>query len=88
MTDEMEELKSLRASNHAFSMQVEAQQKLLDALATPNVSYFDMTPAEEIARLESRVKGLEKLCEEAHEVIREHAPGFSNLIDRLEIETM
>lgn len=59
MTDEMEELESLRASNHAFSMQVEAQQKLLDALTTPNVSYFDMTPAEEIAQLESKVKRLE-----------------------------
>lgn len=43
----------------ALEARVKRMQDLLDTLTTPNVSYFDMTPAEEIARLESRVAELE-----------------------------
>ena len=46
---------------------LQKMQELLDILTTPNVSYFDMTPAEEIARLESALtaarKALEKIAQ-------------------------
>jgi len=32
----------------------------------------------------ARVAELERLCEECHEVIREYAPGFTVLLNKLE----
>ena len=43
---------------------------------------------EELEILRIHVAELEKLCQEAHEVIRDHAPGFNVLLDRLELETI
>lgn len=46
-----------RCGIDALEAKIKGMQDLLDALTTPNVSYFDMTPAEEIARLEAIVTG-------------------------------
>lgn len=58
LQSKVEELEAIQAK----------QQDLLDALTAPNVSYFDMTPAEEIARLEARLQEgqsvLKRRCEE------------------------
>ena len=67
----------------SLAMQVNAkQQDLLDALTTPNVSYFDMTPAEEIAQLEARLQEgqsvLKRSLRVSNQTTRRHAASWSS----------
>jgi|GEM_PF-6832149 len=78
----------------SLAMQVNAkQQDLLDALTTPNVSYFDMTPAEEIAQLEARLQEgqsvLKRRCEECdrYRAALEWIAGKENHAAGLEINS-
>lgn len=45
----------------------------------------DRDPDHIIRDQRDRIEELENLCDECHEVIREHAPGFTALLNKLEI---
>lgn len=54
-----ESASALEAHARDLTARLAKMQEILDIITTPNVSYFDMTPAEEIARLEARLQQAE-----------------------------